>query len=112
GLVEPGEDPLASAIREFEEETGIRPTGPFIPLGTIRQKAGKQVEAWAFEGDADERTVRSNTIEIEWPRGSGRRMTIPEVDRCGWFDPPTARKKLNPAQAELVDRLEAALARE
>ena len=110
GLVEEGEDALASAIREFEEETGIRPTGPFLSLGTIRQKAGKRIEAWAWQGDADERTVRSNTTEIEWPPRSGRRLTIPEVDRCGWFEPAAAREKLNPAQAELVDRLEARLA--
>jgi predicted NUDIX family NTP pyrophosphohydrolase len=110
GLVEEGEDPLASAVREFEEETGIRPAGPYIPLGTIRQKAGKQVHAWAFEGDADECAVTSNTVVVEWPRGSGRHMTIPEVDRCGWFEPEEARAKLNPAQAELVNRLEAALA--
>jgi predicted NUDIX family NTP pyrophosphohydrolase len=109
GVVETGEDGLATAVREFEEETGIRPSGPFVSLGTVRQKAGKLIEAWAWEGEADECAVASNTVTIEWPRGSGRRMTIPEVDRCGWFDPAAAREKLNPAQAELVDRLEAAL---
>jgi predicted NUDIX family NTP pyrophosphohydrolase len=109
GLVEPGEDPLAAARREFEEETGLRPQGPFLPLGSVRQKAGKEVHAWALEGDADPDRVTSNTIWVEWPHGSGRRMKIPEVDRCGWFDPDAARGKLNPAQAEFVDRLEAAL---
>ena len=110
GLTEPGEEPLAAACREFEEETGLKPVGPFIPLGSIRQKAGKVVHAWGWEGDADASVVRSNTMRTEWPRGSGRWLTFPEVDRCGWFTPTAARLKLNPAQAALVDRLEAALA--
>ena len=110
GLTEPGEEPLAAACREFEEETGLNPVGPFIPLGSIRQKAGKVVHAWGWEGDADASVVRSNTMRTEWPRGSGRWLTFPEVDRCGWFTPTAARLKLNPAQAALVDRLEAALA--
>jgi predicted NUDIX family NTP pyrophosphohydrolase len=109
GAIEPGEDPLAAARREFEEETGVSPTGPFLPLGSIRQKAGKEIHAWAWEGDADPDRVTSNLVQTEWPRGSGRRLTFPEVDRCGWFGPETARKKLNPAQAELISRLEAAL---
>jgi predicted NUDIX family NTP pyrophosphohydrolase len=105
GLIDPDEDPLAAARREFEEETGITPVGPFLPLGSVRQKAGKEIQAWAWEGDADADAVTSNTIEIEWPRRSGRRLTIPEVDRCGWFDEAMARIKMNPAQVELVDRL-------
>ena len=105
GLVERGEDALATAVREFEEETGIRPTGPYVSLGAIRQKAGKVVEVWAWEGDADACGTTSNTIEIEWPPRSGRRLTVPEVDRCAWFDLAAAREKLNPAQAELLDRL-------
>jgi predicted NUDIX family NTP pyrophosphohydrolase len=109
GLVDPDEDPLAAARREFEEETGISPVGPFLPLGSVRQKAGKLIEAWAWEGDADPACVTSNTIEIEWPRRSGRRLTVPEVDRCAWFDDQTARRKLNPAQVELIDRLYALL---
>jgi len=109
GLIEPGEEALAAALREFEEETGIRPEGPFLPLGSIRQKAGKEIHAWAWEGDADPDRVTSNTVRTEWPRGSGRLLTFPEVDRCGWFDPKTAREKINPAQAELIARLEAAL---
>ena len=109
GLVEDGEDLLAAAIREFEEETTMRPEGPFLPLGSIRQKAGKLVHAWAWEGEADPRQVRSNTMRAEWPRGSGRWLTFPEVDRCEWFDACNARQKINPAQAELIDRLEAAL---
>ena len=105
GLVEEGEDPLAAAIREFEEETAIHPEGPFLPLGSVRQKAGKLVHAWAWEGEADPRRVRSNLMRAEWPRGSGRWLIFPEVDRCDWFDASNARQKINPAQAELIDRL-------
>jgi predicted NUDIX family NTP pyrophosphohydrolase len=109
GLIEPGEEPLAAALREFEEETGLRPQGPFLPLGSIRQRAGKEIHAWAWEGDADADRVTSNMVRTEWPRGSGRWLTFPEVDRCGWFDPGTARRRINPAQAELITRLETAL---
>ena len=109
GAVEAGETLLAAACREFEEETGIAPVGPFLALGSIRQKAGKLIHAWAWEGDADPSQIRSITMETEWPRGSGRRISFPEVDRCGWFEPAAARSRLNPAQAELVDRLESAL---
>ncbi len=110
GMADPGEDLLDAARREFEEETGIRAEGPFIALGSIRQKAGKRVHAWAWEGDADETRVTSNDMRTEWPRGSGRWLTYPEVDRCAWFDAATAREKLLPAQAEFVGRLEAVLA--
>jgi len=112
GLVEIGENPLAAAAREFEEETGVSPDGPFLPLGSVRQKAGKLVHAWAWEGEADPRQVRSNLMRAEWPRGSGRWLTFPEVDRCEWFDAHGARQKINPAQSELIDRLEATLLRE
>ncbi|MGH7506227.1 MAG: NUDIX domain-containing protein [Longimicrobiales bacterium] len=107
GLVEAGEEPLATARREFEEETGVRPTAPFLELGTVRQKAGKTIHAWAWEGDADPAGIVSNTIMVEWPRGSGRRIEVPEVDRCGWFDVAAAREKMNPAQVALLERLEA-----
>ena len=109
GLVAPGEALLDAARRELREETGLVPDGPFLPLGSVRQKAGKTVHAWACEGDADPATVTSNTTTIEWPRGSGRRITYPEVDRCAWFALEVAREKLNPAQSELLGRLEAAL---
>ena len=105
GIIEEGEDPLEAARREFEEETGIVPVEPFIPLGSIRQKAGKTVHAWAWEGDADPESIRSNEMEVEWPRGSGVVRSYPEVDRCGWFLPDAARQKINAAQAELIDRL-------
>ena len=106
GVIEEGEDPLDAAQREFREETGIEPQPPFLPLGSIRQKAGKTVHAWAWEGDADAATIVSNLMRIEWPRGSGRWQTYPEVDRCAWFDPRGAREKINAAQAELIERLE------
>jgi predicted NUDIX family NTP pyrophosphohydrolase len=110
GVLDPDEDPLDAARREFAEETGIQPRGPFIPLGTVRQRAGKTIHAWAWEGDADASTTSSNDMRTEWPRGSGRWITFPEVDRCAWFDPVTAKSRINPAQAELIDRLEVLLA--
>ena len=111
GEVEPSEDPLATARREFSEETGIDvPDDGYIGLGEIRQKGGKRVVAWAFEGDCDPDAIESNTFEIEWPPRSGRRQTFPEVDRAQFFSPDAARVKLNAAQVELVNRLEAAIA--
>ena len=109
GQPERGEELLEAACREFREETGLVPDGPFLPLGSIRQKAGKEVHAWACEGDADPARVCSNDTTMEWPRNSGRWITFPEIDRCGWFSPADARLRLNPAQAEFVDRLERAL---
>lgn len=106
GLMDADEDPLAAACREFEEETGLGLAGPFHSLGTARQKAGKLIHAWAIEGDADPASLKSNLVKIEWPPGKGQWIEFPEVDRFGWFDPQTAREKLNPAQAEFVDRLE------
>lgn len=109
GVSDVDEDLLDTAQREFTEETGASPAGPFIPLGSVRQKAGKTVHAWAAEGDLDPAAVASNTMKTEWPPRSGRWVTFPEVDRCDWFAPDAARRKLNPAQAELVDRLIAVL---
>ena len=101
------EDPLQCALREFAEETGsaLEPA-ELIELGTIRQKAGKLVTAWAAEGDLDPATVTSNTFNIQWPPRSGRMAEFPEVDRAEWFALAQAREKLVPAQAELVDRLQ------
>lgn len=104
GLLD-GEDPFEAACREFEEETGLDPQGPFIDLGFITQKAGKIVHAWGWEGDADPCTMSSNFVKTEWPKGSKKWITVPEVDRCEWFAPEEAKKKINFAQAELIDRL-------
>ena len=109
GAVEEGEDLLAAAVREFIEETSITPVPPFLSLGSVRQKAGKTIHAWAWEGDADADAIRSNSMKTEWPRGSGRWIEYPEVDRCAWLPPDEARRRLNPAQAELVGRLETVL---
>jgi len=107
GLVDDGEDLLAAACREFTEETGIAPVGPFHSLGSVRQKAGKLIHAWAWEGDADPASIQSNTMRLEYPPKSKRWITVPEVDRCAWFGPADAREKINPAQAEFIERLEA-----
>lgn len=108
GEVDKGEERQACALREFEEELGSPlAAGPetLIDLGTVRQKSGKVVHAWAAEGDFDPATLNSNTVKIPWPPRSGRLRTFPEVDRAEWFDPTTARRKLNPAQSAFVDRL-------
>jgi predicted NUDIX family NTP pyrophosphohydrolase len=99
------EDPLACARREFAEELGVEPEGEAVALGDIRQKAGKVVTAFALQGDLDVGAVRSNTFTMEWPPRSGKTATFPEVDRAAWFSPDEARGKINPAQAELIDRL-------
>ncbi|HEY6292740.1 MAG TPA: NUDIX domain-containing protein [Terriglobia bacterium] len=106
GEVEPGEDQLAAAQREFEEELGFAPSGEFNSLGTITQKSGKIVRAWAFEGDCDPRSIKSVSFSMEWPPRSGKQREFPEVDRAEFFGVEEARKKINPAQAELVTRLE------
>ena len=106
GAVDEGEDPLAAAQREFLEETGFASHPPFHLLGELRQKSGKRITAWAFEGDADPARLVSNTFEMEWPPRSGRTQAFPEVDRLQWFDPVTARRKLIAGQAPFVDALE------
>jgi predicted NUDIX family NTP pyrophosphohydrolase len=107
GELEPGEDLEARARREFFEETGtaLPDDTPLEPLGEVRQKGGKRVHAFAAEGDLDAGAIVSNTFELQWPPRSGRTQTFPEVDRAAWFDLDTAREKINPAQAELLDRL-------
>lgn len=105
-----GEEPLRAALREFEEELGAAPPGGQpLDLGEIRQKSGKVVRAWALAGDLDVAAVASNMFSLEWPPRSGRVREFPEVDRAEWFDLAQAKERINPAQAELLDRLLAAL---
>ena len=106
GEIGPGEDPLAAARREFLEETGFASTPPFLPLGELRQKSGKRISAWAFEGDADPAALTSNSFEVEWPPRSGRMRAFPEVDRVQWFGLSEARRKLIAGQAPFIDALE------
>jgi predicted NUDIX family NTP pyrophosphohydrolase len=105
GEYEPDENPLVAARREFEEETGFQATGEFVDLGSIKQKSGKVVNAWAFEGDCDPAKLASNTCEIEWPPRSGRRLEIPEVDRGRWFSTNEASEYILEEQREFLRRL-------
>ena len=106
GEIGPGEDALVAAQREFLEETGFPSGPPFLPLGELRQKSGKRIQAWAFEGDADPALLVSNRFEMEWPPRSGRLQSFPEVDRVAWFGLEAARRKLIAGQAPFVDALE------
>jgi predicted NUDIX family NTP pyrophosphohydrolase len=103
-----GEDPRVCARREFEEELGTPAPTELVELGTITQRGGKRVTAWTASGDLDASQIRSNTFTMEWPPRSGRTQEFPEVDRAGWFGLDEAREKINPAQAELLDRLSTA----
>ena len=106
GEVETGEELLETAMREFEEETGITPKGPFIALAPIPQKGGKIVHAWAFEGNCDPSAIVSNTFTMEWPPKSGRQMQFFEIDRADFFDVAAAKRKIKAAQAALIEELE------
>ena len=112
GEAAPGEDLLTRAQIEFEEEVGIRPENErgWIELGSIKQKGGKIVHAWAFEGDLPESfECKSNLFEMEWPPRSGRRKKFPEVDQACFFSEKVARQKIKPTQVPLLDRLRAAI---
>ena len=104
------EDLLTRAQIEFEEELGIKPSGNWIPLGSIKQRGGKIVHAWAFEGDLPKDfEMKSNTFQVEWPPHSGKFKEFPEVDRAEFFPEPIARAKMNPAQIPFLERLRESL---
>jgi len=106
GEVGPGEEPVAVARREFEEELGVAvPTGDLVDLGEVRQAGGKVVRAWAVEGDLDADDIVSNTFELEWPPRSGRFQAFPEIDRAAWMSVESARAAIIEAQRLLLDRL-------
>lgn len=105
GELNVGEEPLAGAKREFEEETGLKPEGEFLALGSVKQKSGKTIVAWAFEGDCDPSSIKSNTFSIEWPPKSGRQQEFPEIDRAGFFTVTQAKAKMHPVEYPLVLRL-------
>jgi predicted NUDIX family NTP pyrophosphohydrolase len=106
GLYGPDEDALGAARREFTEELGApAPPGPYLDLGAFKQSSGKVVRLWAVEGDLDPTTCTSNTFELEWPRGSGRIIEVPEIDRAAWFDVADARTKLVKGQVAALDSL-------
>jgi predicted NUDIX family NTP pyrophosphohydrolase len=103
GEITPGEDALGAALREFEEELGVKPAGPYLPLSPVHQKAGKVVRAWAFAGELEPEKIRSNTFELEWPPRSGKLTQFPEVDRAEFFAFEEATGKINPAQVPLLE---------
>jgi predicted NUDIX family NTP pyrophosphohydrolase len=110
GEIAPGEDALAAAKREFQEETSLKAEGEFMPLGSVKHKSGKTVIAWAFEGDCDPAALKSNTFTVEWPPHSGKQREFPEVDRAAFFTMEAAREKIHPAEFELLARLAKTLA--
>lgn len=111
GEYEPGTDALATARREFREETGVDVEGEFLPLAALKQPSGKVISAWAVEGDLDAPALISNTFTLEWPPKSGKIREFPEVDRGAWFDLPAARMKLQSGQRGFLDQLRELLRR-
>src|SRR5687767_5569992 len=107
GEFDDNEDPLNAAKREFEEETGTKLSGKFIALNPVKQKSGKTVYAWALEGDIDPAKIKSNEFEIEWPPGSGKMKSFPEIDKAAWFEANEATKKIIEAQSSLIHQLKA-----
>jgi len=102
GVVEADETPEQAARREFQEELGFPAEGALVPLGRIRQKGGKYVEAFALEGNLDAAAIRSNAFTLEWPPRSGRMQSYPEIDRAAWFTLAEAREKILPSQAQIL----------
>lgn len=109
GEIAAGEDPLAAAIREFAEETGLQLKGSFRALTPVKLKSGKTVQAFACEGDFQVENLRSNYFSLDWPPGSGIRKEFPEIDKAGWFAVEEARNKTNPQIMALVDELKSLL---
>jgi len=107
GEFDDNEDPSNAAKREFEEETGTKLSGKFIELNPVKQKGGKTVYAWAVEGNIDPAKIKSNEFEMEWPPGSGKMRSFPEIDKAAWFDAKEATKKINEAQSPLIHQLKA-----
>lgn len=106
GEIDPGEDALTAARREFEEETGLSAAADLVPLGTATHRGGKLVHAWAFEGDCDPRQLRSNTFTLEWPPRSGRKREFPEIDRADFFPLDRAKEMIFPGEIDFLHRLE------
>jgi predicted NUDIX family NTP pyrophosphohydrolase len=111
GEIDPNEDFLSAAKREFQEETGIKAEGTFFPLGNTKLKSGKVVHAWSFEGNCNPATIQSNTVKIEWPPKSGKLQEIPEVDKAAFWPLAEAKVKINPAQIKFLETLEALIKR-
>ena len=109
GEIEPNEEALSAAKREFEEETGIRPEGQMVPLGNVRHKSGKTVMAWAYAGDCNPKEIKSNLFSMEWPPRSGKQQQFPEIDRAEFFTLEAAKEKIIVAEFELLRRLSAHL---
>ena len=105
GEINPGEDPFSAAQREFQEETGLAPKGEFLDIGSVRHKSGKTVVAWAFAGDCDPASVKSNTFTMEWPPKSGRTAEFPEIDRAAFFTAAQAKEKMHAAEWPFIERL-------
>lgn len=111
GEFEDDENPLDAAMREMEEETGIKISGKFIELSPVKQKSGKQVYAWAIRGNVNPAQIKSNEFELEWPPGSGKKKTFPEIDRAGWFTTMEAKERIVKGQSAFIEELERKLSR-
>lgn len=106
GEIEQGEDPMAAARREFEEELGAPPPAELVPLGTVQHKSGKLVHAFTGEGDLDVSRIESNLVRLEWPPRSGKTLEFPEVDRARFFSLEEAERRIHPGERELLGRLQ------